>query len=224
MDSCLSTCKASTCDLCSDTIWTTLYPLLLSLVKRWTYNTRVFRGQENDVAWDVVQVAIRKTFEYALKARREGIPIVSLKRLSITIAKNYYRDLLRRDSRLVRFTSDEDTDDEQSLLDNLVDLSETAFDKVYEEWLFARLAKEIACLPGKTRIALLTDLANRMSFLGEPTPLQRAFLDVGIFLQEYQRPLPEDPAARSRHAALLGIAYKRLRKLVHGNVLYNPAA
>src|SRR6266700_438492 len=59
--------------------------------------------------------------------------------------------------------------------------------------------KEVAWFPKKTRTALLIDLANRMDFDdAEPTPLQRAFLEVGIRLKDYQGLIPDEPTARSR--------------------------
>lgn len=78
------------------------------------------------------------------------------------------------------------------------------------EWI----AHEIVHFPLKQRQAILIDLANRMHFGAEPTPLQTAFLQVGIDLQEYRLSLPTDPIERSRHASLLSYAYKRLGQLV----------
>jgi hypothetical protein len=49
---------------------------------------------------------------------------------------------------------------------------------------------------------------------GQPTALQQAFLDVGIRLQDYQGLLPNDPVAKSRHASLLSLAYKRLAQVI----------
>ena len=79
------------------------------------------------------------------------------------------------------------------------------------------LAREIVKFPCKQRKALLVDLANRMSFETKPTVLQKAFLNVGIQLEEYRQPLPESVKERSRDAALLHYAYKRIAQL--GDVL-----
>ena len=62
------------------------------------------------------------------------------------------------------------------------------------------------------RTALLIDLANRMAFDAQPTALQKAFLEVGIRLQDYQQPPPKDTVGRSRHASNVSLAYKRTRE------------
>src|SRR3989442_13017817 len=95
MDTCLQTPTALTFDLCSDSSWASLYPRLLTLVKRWVYASNVlsWTGQESDVAWDIVLTSIKPTFKYVLKARGEEIKIVSLERLLSVLAKNYSSDL-----------------------------------------------------------------------------------------------------------------------------------
>ena len=50
----------------------------------------------------------------------------------------------------------------------------------------------------------------------EPPPLQVALSTVGIHLQDYQRPLPENPVEQSRHTCLVSLAYKRLTNLSAG--------
>ncbi len=219
MDTCLQLPTSVADELNSDTIWDTLYPLLLPLVKRWVYASNVisWTGQETDIAWDIVLTTIKRTYEYALNAQRAEIAIASLERLSIVIAKNCFLDLRRKDSRLLHFDRDNYLKAEQSISDNEVDQSEAVLEKVYEEWLFAELAKHIASFPPKTRTALLIDLASRMAFdevNPNPTPLQRAFLEVGIQLQDYQSLLPKDPIARTRHSSLVSLAYKRIAMLV----------
>src|SRR6266487_2801527 len=69
-----------------DTLWVTLYLLLLPLAKRWVYAAHIYSwaGQENDVAWDIVLVTIQRTYEYKLKAQRENIPI-AIERLKPTV-------------------------------------------------------------------------------------------------------------------------------------------
>jgi hypothetical protein len=49
-----------------------------------------------------------------------------------------------------------------------------------------------------------------MSFEQLSTPLQKAFLDVGIRLQTYQDMLPITSAEHNRHTSLLAHAYKRV--------------
>ena len=204
-------------ELCCDALWITLYPLLLPRVRRWVYSSHLgaWYGQELDIVWDVILAAVFRTFEFALKAELEGIVVVSLERLSITIARNYYLDLLRKDGRIIHFEYEDLSPGEQAVISNKVDPIEAVSDAAYEEWLFTDVAKEVARFPKKTRTALLIDLANRMDFDdAEPTPLQRAFLEVGIRLKDYQGLIPDEPRARSRYASLLSVAYKRLARVI----------
>jgi hypothetical protein len=218
MDTCLQCPTSVTSELSYDSLWFTLYSLLLPLVKRWVYASNVssWNGQETDIAWDIVLTAIKRTFEYVLKAQREGTNIASLERLSLVIAKNYYQDLRRKDYRLLHFDRDGYLQESRSVIHHETDFSEAVLDKVYEEWLFNELAKEIAKFPRKMRTALLIDLARRMEFdevNSNPTPLQQAFLEVGIRLQEYQFLLPIDPIGRARHSSLVSLGYKRIATL-----------
>lgn len=54
-----------------------------------------------------------------------------------------------------------------------------------------------------------------MLFETEPTALQQAFLEQGIRLADYRRPLPASPAERAKHLSLLDLAYKRLAQIPH---------
>ena len=220
MDTCLQTSAALRFELCSDYLWASLYPMLLSLVKRWVYASKVFSwiGQESDVAWDIVLTSIRRTFEYALKAQSEGTTISSLERLSIVIAKNCFLDFRRKDLRLLRFDYDGHSPGELPVTHNEANFSDAVLDKVHEEWLFSEIAKVVAGFSEKLRMALLIDIARHMDFdeaNSDPTPLQQAFLEVGIRLQEYQLLLPTDPAARARHSSLVSLGYKRLASLIN---------
>jgi hypothetical protein len=210
MNTAIQTPDAVTGEL-TDTLWVTLYLLLLPLAKRWVYasNTFFWIGQENDIAWDIVLVTVQRTYEYSLKAQRENIPIASIQRLSITIAKNYFQDLRRKDSRLQPFNRDGYSQVEYAIHDE-IDSAEAVLDKVHEEWLFHELAKEIATYPPKLRLAMLIDIAMRMDFDSQPTPLQAAFLEVGIQLQDFEDLLPKDPIMRSRHASLVSLGYRKL--------------
>lgn len=205
-------------DVSSETLWATLYQSLLPPVKRWVYaaNMLSWANQEIDVAWDIVLTAVKKTYEFVLRAQQERIPIVSLERLSIVIAKNYFHDLRRKDSRLLHFDTSDSSQGEESLTREEDDFSETVNDRMYEEWVLMRAAQEIASFPARMRTAVLIDIARRMDFdetEANPTPLQRAFLDAGIRLQEYRGLLPTDPVARARISSLASLAYKRLARL-----------
>jgi DNA-directed RNA polymerase specialized sigma24 family protein len=219
MDTCLQIPTALTFDLCSDSSWAGLYPRLLTLVKRWVYASNVlsWTGQESDVAWDIVLTSIKRTFEYVLKARSEGTNIASLERLSIVIAKNCFLDLRRKDLRLLHLDHDEHLQEGWPITHNEANLAEAVLAKLHEEWLFSEVAKVVVDFPEKMRTALLIDLARRMDFNAadsDPTPLQQAFLEVGIQLQEYQHLLPKEPAARARHFSLVSLGYKRIARLI----------
>lgn len=214
MKTCLQPSTPTAGELNSDAIWVTLYPILLPLAKSWVYASNIFSwmGQENDIAWDIVLVTIQRTYEFTLKAQRENIPIASLQRLGITIAKHYFQDLRRKDCRLQPFDRDGYSQVERSI-HNEIDIAEAVLDKVYEEWLFHELAKEIAGYPPKMRRAMLIDIALRMDFDSQPTPLQLAFLEAGVQLQDFENLLPDDPIARARHSSLTSLGYKKLGML-----------
>ena len=142
MDTYLQLSAPTTVELNNDVIWATLYLLLLPLATRWVYASNTFSwiGQEADVAWDIVLAAIQRTYEYTLKAQRENIPIASLQRLSITIAKNYFQDLRRKDYRLQPLDRDGYSQVERSIHDE-TNTAEAVLDKIHKEWLFHEMAK-----------------------------------------------------------------------------------
>jgi len=212
--------EAEMCAAMSDTTWSALYPALRSLacfLVR-TSSFSYWYGQEDDMAEDIVQETARRVIERAQKAERgEATPIQSLKQMATTVAYNYCRDLKRRDYRLSRMdTADAgthtphfypvDVGSDEHILDAVAD-------KVDQDRLFDMLAGEIDQFPAKQKHALLVDLANRMSFDEEPTPLQASFLDRGIELRHYCQPLPDDPRERGRHISLCSQAYKRIARL-----------
>lgn len=207
----------------SDTIWRNLYPALRSLACYLVHTSPLpyWRGQEDDLADDIAQETVRRVIDRALKAERgEATPIQSLKQMANTVAYNYYRDLKRHDYRLSRLDTTDanahgsrfypvDVRSDEYLLDLVAD-------KVDQDRLFDKLAREIVGFPAKQKQAILTDLANRMCFDDEPTPLQQSFLKVGIDLRQYHQPLPEDQRERGRHISLCSQAYKRVSQLPCG--------
>jgi len=197
-------------------MWIELYPKLLSLCRRFVYMYWIpcWSGQEEDIANDVAQETARRLIDRSQKAvRGEATPIGSIENMMVIIALNYVRDLRRHDRRVIRILSDDGLNEMSSDVKDLMSMSEVATENVYHERLFLLSAHEIAKFPYKQRRAILTDLANRMSFGKRPTALQIAFSIVGIDLQEYQQPLPENPIERARHTSLLYQAYKRLAQL-----------
>jgi DNA-directed RNA polymerase specialized sigma24 family protein len=190
-------------------LWENLHRLLVPLIRGWTYRAGVpaWKGQEAEVAEDLVQTALLKIIKYLDYAQQHHIPIYSLEHLSRVIAKHCFLDVRRREARLLRFPQDEA---EQIPLDALIDPAQEAEEKIYEEGLLIASARMIATFPTKLRRAILVDLANHADFGKIPSVLQQAFLDVGIDLQEYQQPLPTNKAERGNQSALRSLAYKRL--------------
>ena len=196
--------------LTSETTWRNLYPALRSLARYLIYSFALpaWKGQEEDLIEDVVQETMRRLIERARKAERgEAPPIQSLEHMMVVIARNYCKDLRRHDYKVSR---DFSTETRHGMADHPF---EFGTENAYQEMLFMLVAHEIANFPDKQRNALLVDLANCMSFDAQPTPLQKAFLEVGIQLQQYRQPLPSNPRERSRHAALLHHAYRRVAHL-----------
>ena len=197
----------------SELVWSELYPQLRSLAKHlvYSFHVPVWRGQEEDFTDDIVQETIRRAIERIQRSERgESAPIYALKPMLFVILSNYCKDLRRHDLRLIHIWPNEGIN--ESLLPNTM-LDEDAANEVYDEMLFSLLAQEIARFPKKQQQALLIDLAKRTHCDEELTPLQEAFLAVGIDLREYQQLLPESEGERYRHSSLLCHAYKRVANL-----------
>src|SRR5260370_536740 len=197
-----------------DEFWMALYRLLLRLISGWVRhaNVPIWKRQEQEVTEDLVQTAMEKIFKSLKDAEQRKEVIYSIEHWSITVAKHCFLDLIRRESRLSSLSYDEIEPGEQQmfLLNLLVDPSQEAEEKIYEEWLLAASAKTITTFSTKLRAAILADLANRSCFDAEPTALQQAFLAAGVRLQDYQRAPSPDPTERGRQSALRSLAYKRL--------------
>ena len=206
----------------SDAFWINLYSFLRPFVKRLVYSSGIssWRGQEEDLVQDIVQETIVRVLKVIRRAENgECTQIASPKALSIVIARHYYEDLRRRDRRFVRIAADDDSNGAHVLLQSYLDPSELALNNMFLEWLYVKFSLEAVKFSQKQRIALLIDLANRMDFSLVPTPLQKAFLEVGIQLQDYQQPLPKDPVERSRIASNTSLAYKRTQNWSRDNIL-----
>ena len=190
-----------------------LYTSLRQRARSLASNANTWKGQEHDTAEDLLQETIVRTLEYTHRVQRgEAAPVKSSKQFAATILHNYHEDKRRRDCKLVRFTHIS-PEAEPVLLAQQVDSEEVVLEKLFREQLFFELVPEIVRFPEKQRTALLIDLANHTDFNASPGILQRAFLAVGIHLQDYQGLLSEDPVERSRHSANLNVAYKRIANL-----------
>jgi DNA-directed RNA polymerase specialized sigma24 family protein len=196
--------------------WKEVYKVLPPLTKHivYTYRVPAWSGQENDVAEDIMQEVARKLFEYEQKIARGGVlSIHSPLSMVKVIAYNSVKDMRRRDMRITHIEVQDEDVEQLGIPDDVVDAAECAAENAYYEMLFTEMAQEITRFPHKQRQALLTDLAAHMNFELQPTPLQKAFLKVGISLQEYQRLLPTTAEERNRHVSLLAHAYKRVSSL-----------
>ncbi len=222
MGTCLQLPGSTTDGLSSDAFWIDLYSFLRLYVRRLVYTSGIatWRGQEDDIVDDIVQETIVRVLNSIRRGESgEGIPVASPEGLSIVIARNYYEDLRRRDRRLVRIASDDDSPGVHIVLQTHLDPSELALNNLFLEWLYVKFSLEAVKFSHKQRTALLIDLANRMDSDVQPTPLQKAFLQVGIRLQDYQQPLPKDTVERSRHASNVSLAYGRTRAWARNNIL-----
>jgi DNA-directed RNA polymerase specialized sigma24 family protein len=198
--------------------WHDLYRRLRPLARAWAYSAGVptWRGQENDVAEDIIQAALLNVWQYLNLCREKGTPIGSLERLSLVIAKHCFIDMRRRELRFQHFAYETNDSSESLALERLTDLADPAQEaeeKLYEEWLLAASATTIAAFSCKLRAAILADLANNSYFGAEPSVLQQAFLAVGVQLKDFQRAPSPDPAERGRQSALRSLAYKRVSEI-----------
>ncbi|HEY4388706.1 MAG TPA: hypothetical protein VGN34_30005 [Ktedonobacteraceae bacterium] len=198
----------------SEHIWHELSSWLFSLVHMWVCysGVRSWRGQYKEIAEEIMQESIMRTFRYTQRAERGEVPaVVSLKSLSKVIAQNHFRDRCKKDSRLIH-TAQDDLLQERALPGQEVrDPSQIACDLLISHATLVIAAQVVAKFPRRQRLALLTDLANTSDLAEQPTLLEQAFSEVGVQLRDYHRPLPDDHNERSKHSALLCIAYKRLR-------------
>jgi DNA-directed RNA polymerase specialized sigma24 family protein len=206
-----------TLDLTSETAWIDLIPSLVSTARSlaYAYSSQVssWQGQEEELAQDIVQETARRMIERARKAERgEAEPVHSRKMITIT-AQNYCKDLRRHDQRLLRPQAYGYEMPGQSANDAGPALFDEICEHIDHRHLLEQVARDIACFPEKQRTALLIDLANRMSFCGQPTMLQQAFLAAGIELADYLRPLPDDRRERNQHMSLLNYALRRVALL-----------
>jgi DNA-directed RNA polymerase specialized sigma24 family protein len=201
------------------TSWNELYPKLRSLVRHLVYSFHVqsWRGQEDDIVDDILQETALRIIERQQKVGHgEAPPIQMFKPMALATASNYCKDMRRRDCRLISLPEGACSADVLNIASerDIVDLSEEVTECLYHEGLFELLACEIVKFPYKQPKVLLIDLANRMSFEAKPTLLQKAFLNVGIRLQEYQQPLSKSTRERRKDAALLYYACRRIAQLL----------
>ena len=211
----MTTAAYDPCKQDNEFSWETLQCLLSRLVKFWVYSAHMssWQGQEEEIIADIVQEVIARVCKQLQKVELgEANPVNSIESLSKTVARHYFIDLIRRDRRLIHLSQINWASEEPGVEYGWVNLSEKVIDVVFLESFFNDLACETIRLPKKQKLALLTYLANLIDSDSMPSSLQRAFLKVGIQLQNYQLPLPDNPVERSRYRSLLYIARKRVAK------------
>ena len=211
-----------TCDYCSGSeplscnlFWDELKSLLKPRILAWLYqyNLPLWIGQEQDIANDVLQETFIRILKYAKRSAFTGSrAIEALEGFGITVARNYIRDMWRKEYRLLPFTTLSESPENNIPGLSLTDPSELALFHLTSRETLVSLAGLIKDFPPGQRRALLIDLAQRSDFDEESGPLHVIFLELGINLYEYKLACPLDAGERARHAALLSVAYKRLRQ------------
>lgn len=195
--------------------WHNTSCLVNCLVTKWVYSAKIatWLSQRDDIVADIAQEAmVRSLWRIQRGITGELPPVRSVQSLCIRIAHNCFIDKIRSDQRLLPILANE-PEQGQHRAGEEENLSEVAAENVFTASLFEVIVAEVINFPPKLRTALFIDLASRMSFKGEPTALQLTFLRAGVALHEYRIQIPSDPVARSRHAALVSLAYKRIREL-----------
>jgi DNA-directed RNA polymerase specialized sigma24 family protein len=197
----------------SEQLWHELSSWLFPLVQMWVCYSgiRTWRGQYKEIAEEIVQEAIMRTFKYTQRAKRGEVPeVISLKSLSKVVAQNHFRDRCKKDCRLIH-TAQEDFLQERELNQERDDPFQIACEQLVSDATVMAAAQIVANFPRGQRLALLTDLANTTNLDEQPGLLERTFSDLGVELRDYHHPLPTNQTERGKHSALLCIAYKRLR-------------
>lgn len=189
--------------------WRDLYSLLRSPVTLFVhvYAPPTWIGQEQDFIEDILQETVMRIYKALLLA----MPIRNLEPFCLSVARNYCRDLRRKDRRLLHFPHDTYTFDARIHPWVSEDLLEITLDELTAKAILAEVVHLIAALPEKRRTALLIDLARHNDFEGEPTEIQLALAQVGISLPNYRDWHPADSAERTRHNALVSLAYRGLK-------------
>lgn len=198
-----------TLSLNNDQQWQDLYYWLLPLVKKWVWyaNLPSWYGQQQEIAEDIVQEAIVRTYNYSQRATRgETRPVLSFQALSRIIARNYFRDRWRKDRHLFHM------DQPVVQMETLIDPAQIALERLARQSALITMVQAIAKFPPRQKQALLRDLANISPCESSPTQLEQALAEYGIDLRHYRDLSSVSPVERSRNAALLHVAYKRLKK------------
>jgi DNA-directed RNA polymerase specialized sigma24 family protein len=201
---------------CNEQLWSHLYIALGPTIRGWVYSSHIpsWRGQEQDLAEDILQETVVRTFCYAQQAEQEEAKeIRHITRFGRTIAYHHFVDLRRKALNLTCLETVDGPEREASAPQMIHDdPAEEVIESLSLASLFEAAGTIIANLPRGQRTALLVDLAKQVDLLEKESPLQSAFAQTGIKLQDYLQYLPHTQQERTRQTALLSVAYRRLRK------------
>ncbi|HVB75041.1 MAG TPA: hypothetical protein VNE38_15930 [Ktedonobacteraceae bacterium] len=199
-----------------DDLWSMLYIRLKPLVCRLVYDSHLSRWEDEEEA--TAEDIVSDTIEHILRrviagSNGQAEPVLSIWGVARKTAFHIFIDLVRKQGRevlLSRFTDETN----EPLLPHDSDTMETAIQEALDnEQLFNLAAQEIKEFPDKQRDAMLKDHARLTDFEQDTSPLQYAYHEAGIQLENYRTTLPMDEAERRRHASLLYHAYQRLAHL-----------
>lgn len=205
-------------DFHSDEVnWEQLRPYIHTYVTRLVGRARLsaWRGQESDVADDITGESLYKLVDRYQRANRgDSPPIDCIHSFGKVVAYRCFIDEVRKDRHIFRPLIAAEEPYEIGIgvtpTDATLDPAELAIENLSNEYILSSVAVEITRIPRKQKHALLTDLAWLCAFDEVVTPLPCMLLKLGIQLQDYRQQLPGDRTARSQHASLLTLAYKRL--------------
>jgi DNA-directed RNA polymerase specialized sigma24 family protein len=197
-------------------VWHALLVWLLPLVTAWVYSSHVniWCGQQSEIVQEIIQESVTRAFEYVKRARHNGGPsVIHLKAFCRTIARNLFVDRVRKEGLLVRLAFADNIDRLYAGKLEGQNAAELALDHLIDEEAIINAVKVIVKLPDKRRAALLIALANVIDLAESPSLLEQELAKQGIQLRDYVRPRSDDPAVRSRQAALLWYALRELQRL-----------
>lgn len=176
----------------------------------------VWRGQQNDVAWDITGASLLKLVMRIQSAEAGKSPRIDcVHSFSKVVAYRCFIDEIRK-SRYILWPWANSEDDPYEIglwitpSDATLDPAELAIENLSNEEIISDVADKITQIPLKQKNALLIDLAWMCAFDEVVTPLPCILLKRGIHLQDYRTPIPKDRVIHSQHASLLTLAYKRL--------------
>lgn len=195
---------------CSEQHWAQLYDTLRPTIRAWVHSSQVavWRGREYDLTEEILQETVARAFERL----QQNEPIHNLTGYSKRIAFHHFLDLRKKELKLIPLPEYLSNDGIALYKQEEVDPAELAIEHLSLISLAETVLDFTADMPAKRRNALFVDLVKRANFLDESSPLLIACSHFGIRLQDFLPLLPHNRDESSRHASLLHLAYKQLKK------------